>query len=192
VQVTGHNSSWVSPFGHPRINARLPTPQGISQAPTSFIGSRCQGIHHAPLPTCHTNHQHTQQTPPQGRHPSTAPALCVFNMIKTQNDIQHYKRHTHTCPNQQNGQGSICMMLASTIQISNNQKPNQPPHTHKVCERSDASDTQQRAIQLTRLHPPTPQRGASRLSRHCVPLVNNPNRNSTNGCCQGCCSLERR
>jgi hypothetical protein len=37
--VTGHDSSWVSPFGHPRITARLPTPQGLSQAPTSFIGS---------------------------------------------------------------------------------------------------------------------------------------------------------
>ena len=39
MQVTGHDSSQVSPFGHPRINARLPTPQGLSQAPTSFIGS---------------------------------------------------------------------------------------------------------------------------------------------------------
>ena len=39
VQVTGHDSSQVSPFGHPRITARLPTPQGLSQAPTSFIGS---------------------------------------------------------------------------------------------------------------------------------------------------------
>ena len=39
VQVTGHDSSQVSPFGHPRITARLPAPQGLSQAPTSFIGS---------------------------------------------------------------------------------------------------------------------------------------------------------
>ena len=37
--VTRHDSCWVSPFGHPRITARLPTPQGLSQAPTSFIGS---------------------------------------------------------------------------------------------------------------------------------------------------------
>jgi hypothetical protein len=73
VQVTRHNSCWVSPFGHPRINARLPTPQGISQAPTSFIGSRCQGIHHAPLPTCHTNHQHTQQTPTPPQTGAQAP-----------------------------------------------------------------------------------------------------------------------
>ena len=52
ARVTGHDSSQVSPFGHPRINARLPTPQGLSQAPTSFIGSWCQGIHHVPLVAC--------------------------------------------------------------------------------------------------------------------------------------------
>lgn len=39
ARVTGHDSSWVPPFGHPRITAWLPTPQGLSQAPTSFIGS---------------------------------------------------------------------------------------------------------------------------------------------------------
>ena len=49
AEVTGHDSSWVSPFGHPRITARLPTSRGLSQAPTSFIGSWCQGIHRAPL-----------------------------------------------------------------------------------------------------------------------------------------------
>jgi hypothetical protein len=37
--VTGHDPSGVTPFGHPRITARLPTPRGLSQAPTSFIGS---------------------------------------------------------------------------------------------------------------------------------------------------------
>ena len=52
VEVTGHDSSWVSPFGNPRINARLPTSRGLSQAPTSFIGSWCQGIHHVPLVAC--------------------------------------------------------------------------------------------------------------------------------------------
>ena len=47
-RVTRHHSCRVSPFGHPRINARLTAPRGISQPPTSFIGSRCQGIHHVP------------------------------------------------------------------------------------------------------------------------------------------------
>src|SRR5918999_2248927 len=36
AQVTAHDCGWVPPFGHPRITARLPTPQGLSQAPTSF------------------------------------------------------------------------------------------------------------------------------------------------------------
>ena len=43
--VTPHNECWVSPFGHPRIKAWSAAPRGISQPPTSFIGSTCQGIH---------------------------------------------------------------------------------------------------------------------------------------------------
>jgi hypothetical protein len=45
VRVTRHHSCWVSPFGNPRISARLTAPRGLSQPPTSFIGSWCQGIH---------------------------------------------------------------------------------------------------------------------------------------------------
>ena len=51
VRVTGHDSCRVSPFGNPRITARLTAPRGLSQPPTSFIGSWCQGIHRAPLLT---------------------------------------------------------------------------------------------------------------------------------------------
>jgi hypothetical protein len=36
----------VSPFGHLRINARLPAPRSFSQAATSFIACNRQGIHH--------------------------------------------------------------------------------------------------------------------------------------------------
>jgi hypothetical protein len=50
-QVTAHNDCRVSPFGHPRITARLTAPRGLSRPPTSFIGSWYQGIHHAPLTT---------------------------------------------------------------------------------------------------------------------------------------------
>jgi hypothetical protein len=39
VRVTRNDSSRVTPFGNPRITARLPAPRGLSQAPTSFIGS---------------------------------------------------------------------------------------------------------------------------------------------------------
>ena len=51
ARVTTHHCGWVSPFGNPRISARLTAPRGLSQPPTSFIGSWCQGIHRAPLLT---------------------------------------------------------------------------------------------------------------------------------------------
>lgn len=47
--VTGLASSRVSPFGNPRIKVWLSTPRGLSQIPTSFFGSWCQGIHRVPL-----------------------------------------------------------------------------------------------------------------------------------------------
>ena len=52
AEVPGLSSRWVSPFGHPRITGRLSPPRGFSQTPTSFIGSRCQGIHHVHLVAC--------------------------------------------------------------------------------------------------------------------------------------------
>jgi len=51
MRVTGHDSCRVSPFGNPRITARLTAPRGVSQPPTSCIGSWCQGIHRLPLTT---------------------------------------------------------------------------------------------------------------------------------------------
>ena len=44
---------WVSPFGQPRINARLAAPRGFSQPSTSFIASCRQGIHQI-----HLNYYH--------------------------------------------------------------------------------------------------------------------------------------
>jgi hypothetical protein len=41
----------VALFGNPRIDVWLPTPRGLSQVPTSFFGSWCQGIHRVPLST---------------------------------------------------------------------------------------------------------------------------------------------
>lgn len=73
VRVTGHVSSRVSPFGNPRITVWLSTSRGLSQIPTSFIGSWCQGIHRVPLktwpqrcsrPLC--NSQNTNQHPTTG------------------------------------------------------------------------------------------------------------------------------
>ena len=54
MRVTRHHSCWVSPFGNPRISARLTAPRGLSQPPTSFIGSWCQGIHRTLLNTYKT------------------------------------------------------------------------------------------------------------------------------------------
>jgi hypothetical protein len=49
--VTRHDPCRVSPFGDPRIEAWLAAPRGLSQPPTSFIGSWRQGIHRVPLVT---------------------------------------------------------------------------------------------------------------------------------------------
>ena len=57
VRVTAHDCCGVSPFGHPRITVRLPTPRGLSQATTSFFGSWCQGIHHVPFTTSTTENK---------------------------------------------------------------------------------------------------------------------------------------
>ncbi len=47
--VTPRYGCRVSPFGHPRINAHSTASRGLSQPVTSFIGSRCQGIHRWPF-----------------------------------------------------------------------------------------------------------------------------------------------
>ena len=77
-QVTRHHSRRVSPFGHPRIHARLTAPRGISQPPTSFIGSQCQGIHHAPLNTYNTkNHKSYELKNSEIAHQHTNNSLRV-------------------------------------------------------------------------------------------------------------------
>ena len=47
--MVGHDPDRVSPFGSPRIKARLAAPRGLSQLATSFIDFQCQGIHRKPL-----------------------------------------------------------------------------------------------------------------------------------------------
>lgn len=41
----------VSPFGHPRIETCVAVPRGLSQPSTTFIASRYQVIHRAPVQT---------------------------------------------------------------------------------------------------------------------------------------------
>jgi hypothetical protein len=75
--VTPHDGCRVSPFGNPRITARLTAPRGLSQPPTSFIGSWCQGIHRAPLITwpqrCSRPLCSSQATTGTGPNPAAAP-----------------------------------------------------------------------------------------------------------------------
>ena len=49
TRVTPHYRCRVSPFGHLRIVGWSAPPRNLSQPPTSFIGSRRQGIHRWPL-----------------------------------------------------------------------------------------------------------------------------------------------
>src|SRR5690606_5662487 len=51
MQVHGFYTVWVSPFGHPRIDACLQLPEAISSFATSFIGSWRLGILRALLLT---------------------------------------------------------------------------------------------------------------------------------------------
>ena len=125
VRVTGHDSSWVSPFGHPRITARLPTPRGLSQAPTSFIGSWCQGIHHVPLVACLNNVKTTQLQRPTTTPQSDAMAIMLIAQTHTTHPPPPH-RTTQREVRQSPGGSSACLMLASTIQISNTNPTN--PH----------------------------------------------------------------
>src|SRR5919112_4397526 len=77
IQVGVTLAGWVSPFGDPRIKARLPAPRGLSQVTTSFIGSWCLGIHRLPLVACCTTKMlaSTVKFSTHGRHhPTNQPA----------------------------------------------------------------------------------------------------------------------
>ena len=94
MRVTRHHSCWVSPFGNPRISARLTAPRGLSQPPTSFIGSWCQGIHRTLFITynkdarvhCAVLKQHTNKKPTcrhqtsEGSHPHRG-LTCGFPLV---------------------------------------------------------------------------------------------------------------
>ena len=47
--ILEHYLQWVSPFGNPRVKARLAAHRGLSQLTTSFIAFLCQGIHRTPF-----------------------------------------------------------------------------------------------------------------------------------------------
>jgi hypothetical protein len=47
--MTGYYPSQVSPFGHPRLTARLAAPRGFSQLAAPFLACPCPGIPRTPL-----------------------------------------------------------------------------------------------------------------------------------------------
>jgi hypothetical protein len=78
ARVTPHDWCGVPPFGNPRINARLTAPRGLSQPPTSFIGSWCPGIHRVPLTTWPHKHPRPSTTKKaQPPHAGTRPKPFV-------------------------------------------------------------------------------------------------------------------
>lgn len=147
MQVTQHHSCRVSPFGHPRIHARLAAPRGISQPPTSFIGSQCQGIHHAPLNTYNTkpkkmsHHPHTTPTPKKGRH----------HVRVSEKFALQQKHTTHSC---------AFSMLATTIH-----KSNTTPHHQSLGQQQDPHPPQNPGREGRHTNPPTRARAAGLLSQ---------------------------
>ncbi len=134
--VTRHHSCWVSPFGHPRITARLTAPRGLSQPPTSFIGSWYQGIHRTPLHTYNNTYTHTPTKQPthecrRKKH------KCLQKPFR--NCSTTTKTTTHECAT------ISALMLASTMQFSNNtHRPTptpQQPKLHKQAETSQHQET---------------------------------------------------
>ena len=74
--VTRHDPCRVSPFGHPRINAWLAAPRGLSQPPTSFIGFWRLGIHRVPFVTWQLKDARARYVVLKVPGPSPAPRLA--------------------------------------------------------------------------------------------------------------------
>ena len=145
VRVTAHDCCRVSPFGHPWISARLAAPQGLSQPPTSFIGSWCQGIHRMPLltwpqrcsrPLCSSQGTDGAATVsiacrrlpvvrcgdgPRGEAPST-PVPSGPNSVPT---TVHSGRTFHTSPEQDRQYLTRSERTSRTSQRSTHERPRQ-------------------------------------------------------------------
>jgi hypothetical protein len=101
ARVTAHDDCRVSPFGHPRIKARLTAPRGLSWPPTSFIGSWCQGIHRAPLKTWpqmlastmqFSNNQHSRKQTPFPENPTARPTRPIMIHVPRRSSTGEHQR----------------------------------------------------------------------------------------------------
>ena len=170
MRVTGHDSSWVSPFGHPRITARLPTPQGLSQATTSFIGSRCQGIHHVPFIACHTKTKHNKQL-----------QRCSRPLYKSQTTNPDTP-HPHAS-HERSRQAQAPRHQTPKAPPSNSSPPtptrDQPPH---VTRWSNMGLIPQNPNSVPNPHP-SPTHSERQAGSVDIPLVSNPGQHP-HGCCE--------
>src|SRR5690606_40720570 len=73
---------WVSPFRDRWIKGRLPPPQRLSQATTSFIASDCQGIHRMRL----RSEEHTSEL--QSRENLVCRLLLEKKKVKDAGDVR--------------------------------------------------------------------------------------------------------
>ena len=127
--MTAHNHGRVSPFGHPRINAQLTTPRGISQSPTSFIGPLYQGIHRTPF--THFTHNCAAQNDTR-KIASKEDTRVHYTVLKqhqaphTPPAAQHHDQHTRH-PHQEHTTTS----LSQTPNTMTNQTRPPPTATHK-------------------------------------------------------------
>src|SRR4051794_37565201 len=99
ARVTPHDWCGVPPFGNPRINTRLTAPRGLSQPPTSFIGSWCQGIHRVPL----TTWPHKNPAPAPGRKQTAGLQELLLQsqkMLASTVQFSTYDQTPPTCPRQ--------------------------------------------------------------------------------------------
>ena len=139
TRVTPHNGRRVPPFGNPRITARKPAPRGISQATTSFIGPRCQGIHRTLIKTNNTQHNNntrhnaaretaTRPRRTNGARPRRSPRHCGARATRTTpaRAARRTKQENKQTGDQQHNSRyrGRPQMLASTMQFTTN-----PPTT---------------------------------------------------------------
>ena len=117
----------------------MTTPRGLTQPFTSFIGSACQGIHHAPLIT------NTQTT----THNKVHAVATQVNLTKKLTKEKRNHTNTHKQTTQSSPSGVLNARVHYTVLT---QHPNHTPPTHTVSTRlmvrhtkkgDNAPDTQQ-------------------------------------------------
>jgi hypothetical protein len=169
VRVTAGNKPdcRVTPFGHPRITARLATPRGLSQPPTSFIGSWCQGIHHALLvawpqrcsrPLCSSQTTNNPTTNPHLQAPTKNDRHSRFVERKARHPEETTKAtHPDTTPRRGSTPQQTRLLADGPRSVPSGPNRVHPNPTHPPRTRSTPPPPKQRAEGSTRVRGQTPQ-----------------------------------